>query len=143
METIQMTSFSIYFFHSVCNIHFWILKYSKFIFMFMSILVSKISQFLSKSYRVGQYFCSLQYIIQEKFCFSHKQLDKGTFLANLFRSRPWKNSCKRTSCSFKTKKDYFHKDPIISDFKFIRNHEFSEIFYEKMYQFNAKHAMNI
>ena len=39
------------------KIHFWIWKYSKFIFMwssFWSILVCKILQFLTKSYRLGQ-----------------------------------------------------------------------------------------
>ena len=70
-------------------------------------------------------------------------IQTGTFLANLFQSRLWENSCKRISCIFKVKKDYFPKDPIISNFKFIRNHKLSESFYERMYQFNAKHAMNI
>ena len=41
------------------------------------------------------------------------------------------------------KKDYFPKDPIISNFKVIRNHNLSVSFYERMYQFNKKDAMNI
>ena len=42
---------------TVCNVHFWIRKYSKFIFMLShlwSILVCKIPQFLAKSYRIRQ-----------------------------------------------------------------------------------------
>ena len=42
---------------TVCNIHFWIWKYSKFIFMgspLRSILVCKIPQVLAKSYRFRQ-----------------------------------------------------------------------------------------
>ena len=42
---------------TACNIHFWIWKYSKLIFMcspLWSILFCKIPQFLAKSYRFGQ-----------------------------------------------------------------------------------------
>ena len=44
---------------------------------------------------------------------------------------------------FQVKKDYFPKDLSISNPTFIRNYNLSESFYEIMYQFNAKHAMNI
>ena len=59
METRQMTPFfsSTFSDLTVCNIHFWIWKYSKFIFMWSplwSILVCKIPQFLAKSYRFRQ-----------------------------------------------------------------------------------------
>ena len=59
METRQITPiFSSTFSDlTVCNIHFWIWKYSKFIFMWSplwSILVCKIPQFLAKSYRFRQ-----------------------------------------------------------------------------------------
>ena len=55
METRQMTPFfsSTFSDLTVCNIHFWIWKYSKFIFMwspFWSILIYKIPQFLTESY---------------------------------------------------------------------------------------------
>ena len=52
MEIRQMTLFvsSIFSAPTVCNIHFWNWKYSKFIFMW-SILVCKMPQFLAKSYR--------------------------------------------------------------------------------------------
>ena len=63
----------------------------------------------------------------------------GTFLANLFQSSLWEKSWKKISCIFKVKKDYFPKDPMISNFKFIRNHNLSESFYGRMYQFNAKY----
>ena len=58
METWQMTPFFIFtFFRSVFNIHFWTWKCSNFIFIWSplrSVLVSKIPQFLAKSYRSGQ-----------------------------------------------------------------------------------------
>ena len=59
METRQMTLFfsSTFSNLTVCNIHFWIWKNSKFIFMWSplwSILVCKIPQFLAKSYRFRQ-----------------------------------------------------------------------------------------
>ena len=47
MQTRQVTSFFIYFFRSVCNIHFWIWKYSQSIFKWSPlwfIMVCKISQ---------------------------------------------------------------------------------------------------
>ena len=43
---------------TVCNIHFWIWKYSKFVFIcsrLWSILICKIPQFSAKSYRFGQF----------------------------------------------------------------------------------------
>ena len=65
METRQMTPFfsSTFSDLTVCNIHFWIWKYSKFIFMWCpvwSILVCKIPQFLAESYRFRQLITLLQ-----------------------------------------------------------------------------------
>ena len=59
IETRQMTPFIPSAFSAliVCGIHFWIWKYSKFVFMsspLWSILVCKIPQFLAKSHRFGQ-----------------------------------------------------------------------------------------
>ena len=59
METRQMTPFfsSTFSDLTVCNIHFWTWKYSKFIFMWSTlwfILVCKVPQFLAKSYRFRQ-----------------------------------------------------------------------------------------
>ena len=59
MGTRQMTPFFLSTFPdlTVCNIHFWIWKYPKFIFMWSplwSILVCNIHQFLAKSYRFRQ-----------------------------------------------------------------------------------------
>ena len=39
--------------------------------------------------------------------------------------------------------DNFPKHAFISNFEFIRNHNLTESFHERTYQFNAKHAMNI
>ena len=59
MKTRQMTLFFHLLFSdlTVCNIHFWIWKYSKSIFMWLtlwSILVCKIPQFLAESYQFRQ-----------------------------------------------------------------------------------------
>ena len=59
IETRQITPYFLCTFSAltVCNIHFWIWKCSKFIFLWSplcSILVCKIPQFLAKSYRFGQ-----------------------------------------------------------------------------------------
>ena len=60
IETRQMTPFfpSTFSTLTVCDIHFWIWQYSKFIFMWSplwSILVCKIPQFLAKSYQFRQF----------------------------------------------------------------------------------------
>ena len=70
-------------------------------------------------------------------------IQTGTFLANLFQRSLWEKSCNKISCIFKVKKDYFPKDPIISNFKVIRNHNLIVSFYERMHQFNKKDAINI
>ena len=59
MGTRQLTPFFLSTFSNltVCNIHFWIWKYSKFIFMWSPLwctLVCKIPQFFAKSYWFGQ-----------------------------------------------------------------------------------------
>ena len=59
MKTREMIPFFFIYFSAltVCNIHFWIWKYSKFIFTWSplwSILVCKIPQFLVKGYRFVQ-----------------------------------------------------------------------------------------
>ena len=59
IETRQTTPFfsSTFFTQTVCKIHFWIWKYSKFIFMWSplwSILVCKIPQSFAESYRFRQ-----------------------------------------------------------------------------------------
>ena len=60
METRQLTPFfsSTFSDLTVCNIHFWIWKYSKFVFMWSplwSILACKISQYLVRTYQFRQF----------------------------------------------------------------------------------------
>ena len=59
---------------TVCNTHFWISKYSKFIFTWSpgwSVLVCKIPQFLVKSYRFGQFIILFPNFFTLTFCNIH------------------------------------------------------------------------